>query len=141
MTPRTVAHQAALSVGFSRQKCWSGLPFPSSGLFLTQGLNPGLLHCTQTLYRLSHQGSFSVKPRYFSGFLGGSVVKNTPSNAGDSRDTSSIPESGRSPGVGNGNLLQYSCLENALVRGAWQATVHVLPKGVCGSDARCLKAN
>ena len=68
------------------------------------------------------------------------MVKNTPSNAGDSRGTSSIPESGRSPGVGNGNLLQYSCLENAMVRGARQATVHVLPKGVCGSAARCLKA-
>ena len=42
------------------------------------------------------------------------MVKNLPANAGDSRDTSSIPESGRSPGGGNGDLLQYSCLENPM---------------------------
>ena len=52
---------------------------------------------------------------------GGSVVKNLPSNAGDS---SLIPESGRSPGEGNGNLLQYSCFGNPMDRGDWQATVH-----------------
>ena len=52
------------------------------------------------------------------GFQGGSVVKNPPDNA---RDTDSIPESGRSPGVGNGNLFQYSCLGNSMDRGDWQA--------------------
>ena len=40
------------------------------------------------------------------------MVKNLPANAGDTRDASSIPGSGRSPGEGNGSLLQYSCLEN-----------------------------
>ena len=45
------------------------------------------------------------------------MVKNLPANAGDARDTGSIPESGRSPGVGNGNPLQYSCLENPMDRG------------------------
>ena len=45
------------------------------------------------------------------------------SSAGDARDVSSIPGSGQSPGVGNGNLLQYSCLENSVSRGAWQAIV------------------
>ena len=49
--------------------------------------------------------------------------KNPPSNAGDSRNVGSIPGSGRSPGIGNGNPLQYSCLENFMDRGAWQATV------------------
>ena len=48
--------QAPPSVGFSRQEYWSGLPFPSAGIFLTQGLNPGLPHCRQTLHHLSHQG-------------------------------------------------------------------------------------
>ena len=47
------------------------------------------------------------------GFPGGSVVKNLPANAGDTGDVGLIPGSGRSPGVGNGNLLQYSCLENS----------------------------
>ena len=59
------------------------------------------------------------------GFPGGSVVKNPPANA---RDVSSIPESGGSPGVGNGNPLQYSCLENSMDRGAWRATVHGVAK-------------
>ena len=55
------------------------------------------------------------------GFPGGSVVKNPPANA---RDTGLIFGSGRSPGEGNGNPLQYPCLENPMNRGAWQATVH-----------------
>ena len=49
---------------------------------------------------------------------GGTVVKNLPANAGDTRDVGLIPESGRSPGAGNGNLLQYSCLGSAVDRGA-----------------------
>ena len=52
------------------------------------------------------------------------VVKNSPANAKDARDASSIPGSGRSPGEGNGNPLQYSCLGNPMDRGTWQATVH-----------------
>ena len=50
--------------------------------------------------------------------------KESSCNAGDVEDSSSIPGSGRSPRGGNGNLLQYSCLENPMDRGAWQATVH-----------------
>ena len=52
------------------------------------------------------------------------VVKKLPANAGDARDTGLIPWLGRSPGVGHGNPLQHSCLENPLERGAWWATVH-----------------
>ena len=52
------------------------------------------------------------------------VVKNPPASAGDIRDAGSIPGLGRSPGEGNGNPLQYSCLENPMVRGVWQAIVH-----------------
>ena len=62
------------------------------------------------------------------GFPGDSVVKNLPANAGDIRDAGSIPGSGRSPGEGNGNPLQYSCLENPRDRGAWWATVHGVTK-------------
>ena len=54
---RPHGHQALLSMGFSRQEHWSGLPFPSPGNFPTLGLNPGLPHCRQMLYHLSHQGS------------------------------------------------------------------------------------
>ena len=56
------------------------------------------------------------------------MVKNLPANAGDARDAGSIPGSGRSPGVGNGNPLQYSCVENSMDRGAWQPTVHGVAK-------------
>ena len=50
------------------------------------------------------------------------VVKNLPANAGDVRETGSIPELGRSPGGGCGNALQYSCLEKPRDRGTWRAT-------------------
>ena len=56
------------------------------------------------------------------------VVKNPPAHAGDARDTVSIPGSRRSPGVGNGNPLQYSCLGNLTDREAWWAIVHRVAK-------------
>ena len=52
------------------------------------------------------------------------VVKNPPANAGDVRDVGSILVSGRSPGEGNGNPLQYPCLKSPMDRGSWWATVH-----------------
>ena len=55
------------------------------------------------------------------GFPGGTVVRNPTANVGD---VGSIPGSGRSPGEGNSNLLQYSCLEDRMGRGDWRATVH-----------------
>ena len=61
------------------------------------------------------------------GFPGGSVVKNPPASAGDTEGIGSVPGSVRSPG-GNGNLLQYSCLENPMDRGAWWAMVHGIAK-------------
>src|SRR5574337_648141 len=59
VTPWTIAYQVPPSMGFSRQEDWSGLPFLLQEIFPTQGLNPGLPHCRQMLYRLSHQGSSS----------------------------------------------------------------------------------
>ena len=56
------------------------------------------------------------------------MVKNPPANAGDVRDLGSIPGSGRPPGEGHGNPLQYSCLENPMDREAWQGTVHGVTK-------------
>ena len=56
------------------------------------------------------------------------MVKNLPASARDARDTGLIPELGRSPAGGNGNPLQYSCLENPVDRGAWWATVHGVTK-------------
>ena len=61
------------------------------------------------------------------GFPGRAVLKN-PLKAGDARDKGSVPGLGRSPEGGHGNPLQYSCLENSMVRGAWRATVHGVTK-------------
>ena len=58
------------------------------------------------------------------GFPGGTVVKNPPTNARDTRDVGSTPGSGIYPKEGHGNPLQYSCLENPMDRRAWWATVH-----------------
>ena len=90
-------------MGFFRLEYWSGLPFPSQGIFPTQGSNPGLLHCRQILYHLSHQG----RP-------GGLVVKNLPAVQ---KVAGLIPGSGRSPGEGSDNPVQYSCLGSSVDRG------------------------
>ena len=66
------------------------------------------------------------------GFPGGRVVKNPSANAKDEGDAGLIPSLGKSSGGGNGNPLQYSCLENPMDRGAWQTTVH----GVAESQTR-----
>ena len=76
------------------------------------------LHTSQnSTYNMSHSTQVM-------GFPGCAVVKNLPADAGNSRDMGSIPGSGRVPGVGNGNLLQYSCPENPMERGT--CTVHGL---------------
>jgi len=64
------------------------------------------------------------------------VVKNPPANAGDAH---SIPGSGRSPGEGNGNPLQYSCWDNPMDRGAWWAAVHRVTKGQTGLSIKFKK--
>ena len=58
------------------------------------------------------------------------MVKNLPASTGDTRGAGLIPGLGRSPGVGNGNPLQCSCLETYMNRGAWQATIHGVAKSV-----------
>ena len=77
------------------------------------GLNE-IIHIIQTLTCNTHPTK---------GFPGGSVVNNLPANAGDTGDMDLIPGVGRSPGRGNGNPLQYSCLENPMDRAAWRARV------------------
>ena len=63
-------------------------------------------------------------------FPGGRVAKNLPTNTGDPRDVLSMHGLERAPGVGNGNPLQYSCLENSMDRRAWRATVHEVAKSL-----------
>ena len=68
----------------------------------------------------------SVLGMFNMAVLCGSVVKNPSANTRDVRDVDSILGSRRSPGGGNGNPLQYSCLENPMDRGSWQAKVHAV---------------
>ena len=63
VTPSAVAYEAPSSMGFSRKEYWSGCHFLLQGIFPTQGSKPGLLHCRQTLYRLSYQESPFLKAK------------------------------------------------------------------------------
>ena len=74
---------------------------------------------------LNHKPEIIRTCNNISGLLGGSEVKASVCNEGD---LGSIPGLGRSPGEGNGNSLQYSCLENSMEGGAWWATVHGIAK-------------
>ena len=74
--------------------------------------------------QLSSESVIQVAIDSKMGFPGGSMGKNQPANTGGTRDLHLILGLGRSPGVGNSNSLQYSCVENSMDRGAWQATVH-----------------
>ena len=141
LTPWTFAHQVPLSMGFSRQEYWSGLPWPpprdlpgpgikttslmspalTGGFFTSSATWEAIIYHTHTY--MSHMCLRVFIHTY--GSPGGSVVKNLPANA---RDTGSIPRSGKIPGEVNGNPLQYSCLGNPVDRGAWRATIQGVAK-------------
>ena len=108
-TQWTIAHQAPLSMGFSRQEYWSRLPFPSPEDLPDPGIEPGLLHCGQILYCLSYQGMPMVvieMPNCYKNFIHLLSVSVSV----------------------NGTPLQYSCLESPMGRGAWWAAVHGVVK-------------
>ena len=127
--PWTVARQATLSMGFSRQEYWSGLPCPPPGIFPSQGSNPGLLRLLHWYFTTSATWEALGLPYGLSNRMTSEGIPGIPSqlvskeSAWNAGDLGSIPGSGRSPGEGNGNPLQYFCLENSMDRGAWRATV------------------
>ena len=112
--------------------CWSLPPLPAKvGLVFPHLLVWALFQASQKppsegQHHILGSSDKVLGPR--SGFPGGAVVRNLPANAGARGDVRSIPGLGRSLGVGNGNPLQYSCLENPMIRGAWQAIVHEVAK-------------
>ena len=105
----TVACQAPLSMGFSSQEYWRGLPFPPSGDLPDSGIEPEPL-----VSPASQAGPLPLN------FPGGSDGKESASNAGD---LGSVPASGRSPGGGHGTQLQDPCLENSVDKGAGRVAV------------------
>ena len=111
---------------FSSQEYWSRLPFPSLGGLPDPGIQPRSLALQADSLPFEPPGfseevTFKQRPEGKGEFQ---VVKNLPTNAGDTKDMGSTPRSERFPGAGNGNLLQYSCWENPMGRGDWQATIH-----------------
>ena len=100
-TPWTVAHQVPLSMEFSRQEYWSGLPFPSPEDLPNPGIEPMLLMSPALAGRF-----FTTNAIWEALYI--------------------FIYTGRSPGERNGYTLQYSCLENSMDIGAWRATVHEL---------------
>ena len=123
------AHQASLSLGFSRQEHLSGLPFPSP----MHGVKSES-EVAQSCPTLSDPMDCSLPGFSIHGIFPG---KSTGvgchyllqiASAGDARDTLMIPGSGRSLGGGHGNPLQYSCQENLRDRRTWWATVHRVTK-------------
>ena len=82
----------------------------------------------QNIWNLNCPEGYRVKATLGTGFPSGTVVKNPPANAGDARDSASVPGLGRSPGIGNGKPLQYSCLEKSMDRGDCWAIVHGVTK-------------
>ena len=109
-------------------RCFWGVQVPGPALGLGLPVTSGC-PCPVRLVLLTHTHTHTYTlycgEILITYFPDGAVVKNPPANTGD---VSSIPGSGRSPEGGNGNPLQYSCLENPLDRGAWWATVHGVAK-------------
>ena len=102
-------------MGFSRRKCWSGFPFPSPRGFPDPGIKPASLALADKFFTIvSAEMGFS---QWLSG-------KQSACNAGIAGYRGFIPGLRRSPGERNDNSFRYSCLENSMDRGTWQATVH-----------------
>ena len=121
-------------MGFSSKESWSRLPFPPPGDLPKPGtdllslVSPAL---TGRFFTTEPPG----KPDGDTDDEVVLVIKNLPASAADLRDMGSISGSGRSPGEGNGNPLQYSCLGNPMDRGAWQTTVLGITKNQTGLSA------
>ena len=141
------AHLLHIVYGCSRavaasRPCWICYQLQSCSCNLTGSPVPHLpLYCNILFYFLLPMHTHHVKAKRerkvdfkchifkaLLSFPSGSVVKNQPTNAGNTGDVSSIPRLGRSPAGGNGNPLPYSCLENPTDRGTWCATVHRVAK-------------
>ena len=99
-----------------------GSPYDNSIFHFSRSCHPVFLTVAVGFYPVT-----TVFPAPL-GFPGGLVVKKPPAGAGDPRVTGSIPGCGRLPGGGNDKPFQYSCLENSMHRGAWQATAHGVTK-------------
>ena len=123
VTPQTVAHHAPLSMGFLSQEHWSGLPFPSPGDLPNQGIEP----MSPALQAGSLPSEPPGKPQFYAYLLNCTGIPMWVSGVESTchaGDLGSISGWGRSPGGGNDNPLQFSCLGNPMDKGASQVTVN-----------------
>ena len=109
----------------SQENCVHGMTIPSCALINIEFIQSYKSQTQVLSFKLNIWILFIYLVISVLGFPCGSVVKNLSANVGD---MGLIPGSGRAPGGGNGNPLQYSCLGNPMDRGAWQATVHGIAK-------------
>ena len=141
VTPQSVVCQVLLPTGFSRQEYWSGLPFPSprhllhprikptspaiGGGFFTSEPPGKPIDLVIRIHKELFNSTMCKQPnlKLGKGLKWASLVTQLVKNLPTMQETQEIPGSKRSPGVGNGNPLQYSCLGNPMDRGAWQARV------------------
>ena len=129
--PWTVACQAPLSIFQARILRWVAISFSrrssrNRDWTLISCISRSILnHCR---IQISNALNWCFQPSNHKVASQVTVVKNRPANAGDTRGRGLIPGLRRSLRVGNGNLMQYSCLENSMNRGAWRATVHGVAK-------------
>ena len=114
-------------MGFPKQEYWSGLPFPFPGGSSWPRDQTGVSCTAGILFTTEPPGKplIWIMHQWTRGFSAGSDGKESACSASDLGPISGL---GRSPGEGNGYLLQHSCLENSMDRGAWQATVHGITK-------------
>ena len=108
---------------------WVAIPFTKGSTWLRDQtwlsyIARQILYCPSQTHTDEFQNGFASNYVLIWASQVALVVKNPPANSGNTRHSGSIPGLGRSPGGGQGNSLQYSCLENSMDRGVWQATVH-----------------
>ena len=140
--PSIIWQPGLTAAGFATEKWLAMLPLPdpepqhlSPCLCRALDMDTVLPRCLYIPRALKVASDFLLGLEVFEGhhlISSGTSGKESPINARDTRDAASIPESGRSPGGGNGSQLQYPCLENSMDRGAWQATAHGVAKSWIG---------
>ena len=108
-------------------------------LFVNRGSTPLFSPLSKVMFGTLFWSLMNINLIKKKDFPGVAVAKNSPANPGDTGDICSIPGLGRTLGEGNGNPLEYSCLENSMDRGAWQATVHGFTRCQTGLSTHAYK--
>ena len=121
------------------KKCYYHDLFLEMRLFVNRGSTPLFSPLSKVMFGTLFWSLMNINLIKKKDFPGVAVAKNSPANPRDTGDICSIPGLERTLGEGNGNPLEYSCLENSMDRGAWQATVHGLTRCQTGLNTHTYK--